>query len=155
MRAAYRMADLEPAQVSLLRMPCHRYASGRRLRTAQYGTSFRGPGGVPIGSVNPNLGHPMTAAGIAGLLKLLGAFAARTRPATLHVNKSQDQLALLGSSPFRLLRANEAWDAGGPRVAALSAFGFGGNNAHLIWKSGPGKLLCAPFIRCRRLLDRH
>ncbi len=139
MRAAYEIASLEPAQISLLE--CHATGTpvGDACELRSTGRVFTGLRGVPIGSVKSNLGHPMTAAGMAGLLKLLGAFAAQTRPATLHVSHSEDQLALLGSSPFRLLRANEAWDTGGPRIAALSAFGFGGNNAHLILEEWTGQ----------------
>ncbi|MGB6945776.1 MAG: beta-ketoacyl synthase N-terminal-like domain-containing protein [Bryobacteraceae bacterium] len=138
-RAAYQMAALEPAQVSLLE--CHATGTpvGDACELRSTGRVFAGLRGIPIGSVKANVGHPMTAAGMAGLLKLLGAFAARTHPATLHVGQSEDQLELLGSSPFRLLRANEAWDASGPRIAALSAFGFGGNNAHLILEEWTGQ----------------
>ncbi|MBP6704179.1 MAG: beta keto-acyl synthase [Vicinamibacteria bacterium] len=42
------------------------------------------------------------------------------------------------------MQAPEAWDSAGPRRAALSAFGFGGNNAHLLveeWRPGTS----APF----------
>jgi acyl transferase domain-containing protein/3-hydroxymyristoyl/3-hydroxydecanoyl-(acyl carrier protein) dehydratase len=138
MRAAYQMAGLEPAEISLLECHATGTAVGDACELRSAGRVFADLRGVPIGSVKSNLGHPMTAAGMAGLLKLLGAFAARTRPATLHVGKVEHQLALLGSSPFRLLRANEAWDAGGPRKAALSAFGFGGNNAHLIVEEWAG-----------------
>ncbi|HMD49079.1 MAG TPA: beta-ketoacyl synthase N-terminal-like domain-containing protein, partial [Bryobacteraceae bacterium] len=96
------------------------------------GRVFDGLHDLPIGSVKSNFGHAMTAAGMAGLLKILGAFSARTRPATLHATELRDQLSLLHSSPFRLLCANESWEATGTRKAGLSAFGFGGNNAHLI-----------------------
>ena len=87
MRAAYQMAALEPAQISLLE--CHATGTpvGDACELRSTGRVFAGLRGIPIGSVKSNVGHPMTAAGMAGLLKLLGAFAARTRPATLHVGK--------------------------------------------------------------------
>ena len=49
----------------------------------------------------------MTAAGMAGLLKLLGAFSARTRPATLHLTSGADHIGLLDSSPFRPIAESE------------------------------------------------
>jgi acyl transferase domain-containing protein/3-hydroxymyristoyl/3-hydroxydecanoyl-(acyl carrier protein) dehydratase len=139
-RAAYRMAGIDPAEVSLIE--CHATGTpvGDACELRSTGRVFDGLHGVPIGSVKSNLGHPMTAAGMAGLLKLLGAFAARTRPATLHVGDGRDQIAALASSAFRLVGRNEPWDAAGPRMAALSAFGFGGNNAHLIVEEWAGQL---------------
>ena len=71
----------------------------------------------------------MTAAGIAGLLKVIGALAAGVRPPTLHAD---DPLALLEGTPLRLLREAEPWECRGVRRGAVSAFGFGGANAHLI-----------------------
>jgi acyl transferase domain-containing protein/3-hydroxymyristoyl/3-hydroxydecanoyl-(acyl carrier protein) dehydratase/1-acyl-sn-glycerol-3-phosphate acyltransferase len=66
---------------------------------------------------------------VAGLLKVLGAMKAGMRPPTLHTEEPND--ALVGS-PFRLIERLEPWSCEGPRIAAVSAFGFGGNNAHLI-----------------------
>ena len=88
---------------------------------------FPGCADVPIGSLKSNLGHLITAAGVAGLIKVLGAMEHGLRPPTLHAEEPVDAL---DGTPFRLLHAAEPWD--GPRRAAVSAFGFGGNNAHLI-----------------------
>jgi 3-oxoacyl-(acyl-carrier-protein) synthase/3-hydroxymyristoyl/3-hydroxydecanoyl-(acyl carrier protein) dehydratase/1-acyl-sn-glycerol-3-phosphate acyltransferase len=84
---------------------------------------------LPLGSLKSNLGHLITAAGAAGLIKVLGAMAHGVRPPTLHVDAPIDALQ---GTPFRLLGAAEPWEADRPRVAAIDAFGFGGNNAHLI-----------------------
>jgi acyl transferase domain-containing protein/3-hydroxymyristoyl/3-hydroxydecanoyl-(acyl carrier protein) dehydratase len=140
MRAAYRIAGIDPAEISLLE--CHATGTpvGDACELRSSGQVFESLRHVPIGSVKSNLGHPMTAAGMAGLLKLLGAIEARTRPATLHIGSAEDQIPLLRSSPFRLLRANEPWEAESPRKAALSAFGFGGNNAHLIVEEWAGQV---------------
>ena len=140
MRAAYRIAGIDPAEISLLE--CHATGTpvGDACELRSTGQVFESLRDVPIGSVKSNLGHPMTAAGMAGLLKLLGAIQTRTRPATLHVASDEDQIPLLRSSPFRLLRANEPWEAKSPRKAALSAFGFGGNNAHLIVEEWAGQV---------------
>jgi PfaB family protein len=129
MRAAYAQAGLSPADISLVE--CH--AVGTQVADATEVRSlsavFEGCQGVPMGSLKSNMGHLMTAAGAAALIKVLGAFRAGTRPPTLHVEEPQDGLR---GSPMRLLAAAEPWDAPRPRRAAVSAFGFGGNNAHLI-----------------------
>src|SRR6185436_15028464 len=45
----------------------------------------------------------------------------------------------LADSPFRLLQRAEPWDAVAPRRAGVSAFGFGGNNAHVLVEEWRGE----------------
>nr|QEP18573.1 Pfa3 [synthetic construct]QEP18577.1 Pfa3 [synthetic construct] len=129
MRAAYAMSGLTPAHVSLVE--CHATGTpvGDATEVRSMTALFEGLRDVPIGSLKSNLGHLITVAGVAGLMKVLGAFAAGLRPPTLHADAPIDALR---GSPFRLLTSAEEWPANGPRVAAVSAFGFGGNNAHLL-----------------------
>jgi hypothetical protein len=82
---------------------------------------------LPVGSVKSNVGHLLTAAGGAGLLKVLGAMRARVRPPSL---SADDPITAFDGTPLRLLAEQEDWP--GPRRCAVSAFGFGGTNAHLI-----------------------
>ncbi len=82
-----------------------------------------------IGSLKGNLGHLITAAGVAGLVKVLEAFRHRQLLPTPHLAGGERNPALDGS-PFRTLDRPTPWE--GPRRAGLSAFGFGGNDAHLI-----------------------
>src|SRR5690606_17553585 len=126
-RAAYEMAGLAPDDIGLLE--CHATGTtvGDATEITSAGRVFAGLDGVPIGSLKSNLGHLVTAAGAAGLLKVIAAMEAGVRPPTLHCEAPHEALA---GSPFRLLAEPEPWT--GPRRAAVSAFGFGGNNAHLL-----------------------
>lgn len=128
-RAAYASAGLDPSRVSLLE--CHATGTpvGDATELKSTGAVFAGLEGVPIGSLKSNLGHLITVAGAAGLIKVMEAMRAGLRPPTLHADVPMDAL---GRSPFRLLTALEPWTCDGPRIAAVSAFGFGGNNAHLV-----------------------
>ena len=135
MRAAYEQAGFGPETVELLE--CH--ATGTPLGDAVEARSaarlFGGrPRPLPIGSAKSNVGHLLTASGAAGLLKLLSAIHEGTFPATADVTDPIDEL---GDGPLRLLTANESW-SGRRRRAAISAFGFGGNNAHLIVEAFDG-----------------
>ncbi|MEQ1504228.1 MAG: beta-ketoacyl synthase N-terminal-like domain-containing protein, partial [Myxococcota bacterium] len=131
LRTAWASSGLDPARLGLVE--CH--ATGTPVGDAAEIETLRAVlgdrvDGLPLGSLKSNLGHLITAAGAAGLLKVLGAFAHGVRPPTLHVDEPTDALA---GTPFRLLTAAEPWPQGdAPRLAALDAFGFGGNNAHLI-----------------------
>jgi len=134
MRLAYAAAGIQPRTVSLVE--CH--ATGTQVGDAVEARSmaavFADCADLPIGSVKSNVGHLLTAAGGAGLLKVLGAMRASLRPPSLH---AEDPIGALDGTPLRLLAEAEDWP--GPRRAAVSAFGFGGTNAHLVvdeW--GPG-----------------
>ncbi|MCD6298591.1 MAG: polyketide synthase, partial [Deltaproteobacteria bacterium] len=87
-----------------------------------------------IGSVKSNIGHLLTAAGSAALMKVLLALKNKTLPPTANFKTPHPDLKM-DSSPFRVLTKAEPWKKRGddtPRRAAISAFGFGGINAHVL-----------------------
>ena len=144
---AYEAAGLRPMDVSLIE--CHATGTpvgdGVELRSTS--AVYEGLRDVPIGSIKSNLGHLITVAGAAGLLKVLAALEARTRPPSIGTDAP---LLELEGSPFRLLTKAEPWEASPPRRAALSAFGFGGNNAHVIveeWREGGEPIASAASTR--------
>jgi 3-oxoacyl-(acyl-carrier-protein) synthase len=135
LRRAYRQAGLAPGDISLVECHATGTLTGDRAELETLQRVFAGCADVPLGSLKSNLGHLITAAGAAGLLKVLAAFAAGIRPPTLHADESLEEVC----PPFRLLRRAEPWTCSGPRRAALNAFGFGGTNAHVIveqWQPG-------------------
>ena len=71
---------------------------------------------LPIGSHKSNIGHTMTASGMAGLLKLLCALEQGRLPASIGVREPMSELA---STPLRLIEETEPWSTEGPRRAAL------------------------------------
>ena len=130
MRLAYQLAGLSPADISLVE--CHATGTpvGDATELRSMARVFADCSDVPIGSLKSNLGHLITAAGVAGLIKVLAAMQHDKKPPTLNVDQPNDALA---GTPFRLLQAAEPWT--GPKRAGINAFGFGGNNAHLIVES--------------------
>jgi acyl transferase domain-containing protein/3-hydroxymyristoyl/3-hydroxydecanoyl-(acyl carrier protein) dehydratase len=129
MHAAYAQAGIDPRTVALLE--CHATGTpvGDAVEARSTARFFGEHPDLPIGSAKANLGHLLTASGAAGLLKLLCAMQAAMRPATPG-SADADPIGELSDGPLRLLAANEPWT--GRRRAAISAFGFGGNNAHLV-----------------------
>jgi acyl transferase domain-containing protein/thioesterase domain-containing protein len=90
-----------------------------------------------LGSVKGNVGHLDAAAGIAGFLRALLALRNRTLPATAHFGSGNPQLRL-DTTPFFVLGESRDWPAGAhPRRAAVSAFGIGGTNAHVVLEEYP------------------
>ena len=142
MRAAYDQAGWQPDDVDLIE--CH--ATGTPVGDAVEVASLkalRGDSAGPcvIGSVKSNVGHALTAAGAAGLLKVLLALKEGVLPPTAGFDRPAPGLDL-DSSPFRVLARSEPWgrrDERTPRRLALSGFGFGGINAHVLieeWMPG-------------------
>lgn len=133
MRQAWERSGLDPRTASLLE--CH--ATGTSVGDATELRSMRevfGDTPIPIGSLKSNLGHLITAAGVAGTIKVIGAMRNGVRPPTLHAEVPNPELGA-----FRLLHQAEPWTVDGPRRAAVSAFGFGGNNGHVILEE-PGAI---------------
>ncbi|MEM9195035.1 MAG: beta-ketoacyl synthase N-terminal-like domain-containing protein [Myxococcota bacterium] len=125
MRLALEQAELSPKDVGYIE--CH--ATGTPVGDAVELASLRAVygGDLPIGSLKGNIGHLITAAGISGLLKVLEALREETVLPTMHLDAPSDSLL---ASSFDVPTAPAPWR--GPRRAGLSAFGFGGNDAHLI-----------------------
>ncbi|MFJ2867945.1 SDR family NAD(P)-dependent oxidoreductase [Kitasatospora sp. NPDC087314] len=91
------------------------------------------PGSTGIGSVKTNIGHLESAAGVAGVVKVIGAMAAGILPATVNF-QTRNQLIDLDGSPFYIVGDTRPWPGGdgAPRRAGVSSFGFGGTNAHVL-----------------------
>ncbi|HYK03298.1 MAG TPA: SDR family NAD(P)-dependent oxidoreductase [Thermoanaerobaculia bacterium] len=86
-----------------------------------------------IGSVKSNIGHCLTAAGIAGVIKLLLALKHRQLPPTINFERLNEHMDLT-ESPFFVNTSLQKWSPGDAaiRQAAISSFGFSGTNAHLV-----------------------
>jgi acyl transferase domain-containing protein/NAD(P)-dependent dehydrogenase (short-subunit alcohol dehydrogenase family)/thioesterase domain-containing protein/acyl carrier protein len=91
-----------------------------------------------LGSIKTNLGHTTTAAGVAGLFRVLLAMRHRQIPPSLHFRDANPGIRLDGS-PFYVNTELEPWETagGGPRRAAISSFGFSGTNAHAVIEEAP------------------
>jgi len=92
-----------------------------------------------IGSVKTNIGHLESAAGVAGLIKTVLSLKNEEIPSHLHFKKLNPYIKL-DDVPIKVVTENLPWPhADRKRYAAISAFGFGGTNAHLILEEAPEK----------------
>ncbi|MGP3980114.1 amino acid adenylation domain-containing protein [Streptomyces sp. KR80] len=90
-----------------------------------------------IGSLKTNIGHLEPAAGLAGLVKVLLAMEHNQIPPTLHVTRPNNHIHF-ENTPFYLADRPQPWPhTNHPRRAAISAFGMGGVNAHVIIEEPP------------------
>ncbi len=93
-----------------------------------------------LGSSKANVGHTMSAAGIAGVIRTALAVHHRMIPPMAGFESAKPDLGL-DDSPFRVPTGAESWD--GERVACISSFGFGGTNVHAVLEGAPTPSLSA------------
>ncbi|MBN9669607.1 SDR family NAD(P)-dependent oxidoreductase [Roseibium aggregatum] len=93
---------------------------------------------IRLGSVKSNIGHATTAAGIAGLIKVLLSLRESTIPPTLHFAGGNPAIDF-SSGPFRVNSVPVPWPTREERKrrAAISSFGFSGTNAHVVIEEAP------------------
>ena len=97
-----------------------------------------GPIDCALSSVKANIGHTMSAAGVAGLLKAALVLERATIPAQAAFMRAHDKLGLAGSGFYVPTKtAPFPVKDGQPRRAAVSSFGFGGTNCHLVLEEAP------------------
>ncbi|MBN3880768.1 PfaB family protein [Nostoc sp. JL23] len=135
---AYNEAKLSPKTIDYLE--CH--ATGTLLGDTTEFTSietfFGQNKAVPlVGSAKANTGHLLTAAGMVGLTKVILSMSHGVIPATMNV--SEPLISENGTiSADKIVRTATAWPNNNASIkrAAISAFGFGGTNSHLILEQG-------------------
>jgi len=103
---------------------------------ATYG---RGDSPCALGAVKTNIGHLEAAAGVAGFIKAVLAVGHSEIPPNLHFHRWNPGI---DPSPTRFFVPTEAtpWPTGCPKRAAVSSFGFGGTNAHVVVEQAPDPL---------------
>src|SRR6267142_534126 len=86
-----------------------------------------------LGSVKSNIGHCLTAAGVAGFIKVMLAAKHQQLPPTINFGQLNEHIDLR-NSPFYINRQLREWKPGSglTRQAAISSFGFSGTNAHIV-----------------------
>ncbi|HWT47312.1 MAG TPA: beta-ketoacyl synthase N-terminal-like domain-containing protein, partial [Mycobacterium sp.] len=90
-----------------------------------------------IGSVKTNIGHLESAAGIAGLIKVVLCLQHEVLPQNLHFENPSPHIPW-DSLPVRVVDKAIPWHADGrPRRAGTSSFGFSGTNAHVLIEEAP------------------
>ncbi|GGO95489.1 type I polyketide synthase [Wenjunlia tyrosinilytica] len=98
------------------------------------------PEGAPllVGSVKTNIGHLESAAGVAGLLKLVLALQHGEIPPHLHFNEPNPNVDW-SKLHIEVTAEGTAWPdvEGRPRIGAISSFGASGTNAHAVVSSVP------------------
>ncbi|MGZ7446171.1 SDR family NAD(P)-dependent oxidoreductase [Paenibacillus sp. TH7-28] len=98
-----------------------------------------------LGTAKSSIGHLEAAAGIAGLLRAVGALRHRKLPATLHFDEPNPHIPFV-DTPFYVNARTASWERSNhPRRSGVSAFGFGGTNCHVILEEYEESILSQPI----------
>lgn len=139
--AALAQAGVEPRSISYVETHGTATPMGDPIEVEglvrAYAAHTSDKGFCTIGSVKSNVGHMVTAAGAAGLIKTALAMHCEAIPASLHYEAPNPAIDF-SATPFSVNSQLRPWPRGAtPRRAGVSAFGVGGTNAHVIVEEAP------------------
>ena len=136
---AWARAGVEPSTLSYLEAHGTGTPLGDPIELAALKRVLGEEGGAPcaLGSVKGNIGHLNTASGVAGLIKTVLCLEQAELPPSLHFETPNPALGL-ADSRFFVAREARPWPPEAlPRRAAVSSFGIGGTNAHVVLEEAP------------------
>ncbi len=140
---AYAQAGVSPADVGLVEAHGTGTVVGDRTELTVLSEVFSEAGAAPascaLGSVKSQIGHTKCTAGLAGVIKASLALHTGVLPPTGQLT-TPNPAWVAGENPFVFDTKPRPWPADRPRVAGVSAFGFGGTNFHTVlsgYTNGP------------------
>ncbi len=138
---AQAMSGISPETITYVEAHGTATLLGDPIEVAALAQAFRAgtdkKGFCALGSVKSNVGHLASAAGVTGLIKTVLSLEHAMIPPSLNFKTPNPQINF-AESPFFVNDKLRQWDANGsPRRAAVSSFGVGGTNAHIVLEEAP------------------
>jgi acyl transferase domain-containing protein len=138
---AHAMAGIDPEMIQYMEAHGTATVLGDPIEIAALSSVFRARTAKSnfcgIGSLKSNVGHLASAAGVAGLIKTVLSLEHGEMPPSLHFHKPNPAIDF-ANSPFYVNTELREWKGNGrARCAAVSSFGVGGTNAHVVLEEGP------------------
>ena len=138
-RLAQQFAEVDPATIEYVETHGTGTSLGDPIEIEALKRSFNTTkkGYCGIGSVKSNLGHLIAAAGIASFIKTVLTLKNKQIPPSINFDKPNPKIDF-ANSPFYVNTQLKDWHTREKvRRAAVSSFGIGGTNAHVILEEAP------------------
>jgi acyl transferase domain-containing protein/surfactin synthase thioesterase subunit len=148
MRKALRQVAVDPAEVGFVET----HGTGTHLGdpievgalAAVYGRASGRRSPCALGALKTNVGHLELAAGIAGFIKAVLCVRHGEIPANVRLGELNPKLPLEGAA-LSFPTERQSWpERYARRIAAVSSFGMGGTNAHIVVEQAPEEPVRAP-----------
>ncbi len=140
LRKAIAAAGVRPADVSFVEAHGTGTALGDPIEmhalAAAYGKDRPADRPLIVGSIKTNVGHLESAAGIAGLIRVVLGLQHKAIAPHLHFQTLNPHIDVEGL-PFVIPTEGMTWPGDGPLLAGVSSFGLTGTNAHVILEAAP------------------
>ncbi|MBV2364717.1 SDR family NAD(P)-dependent oxidoreductase [Streptomonospora sp. NEAU-YY374] len=138
-RAALADAGVDASVVGVVEGHGTGTVLGDPVEAGALGAVYGRAGGVVVGSVKANIAHAQAAAGVAGLVNLVGIVGRGVIPPLPGAERGLSPLIDWAGSRLAVVTGGpRAWEGvDGVRVGAVSSFGISGTNAHLILEQPP------------------
>ncbi|MBU6399335.1 MAG: SDR family NAD(P)-dependent oxidoreductase, partial [Verrucomicrobia bacterium] len=139
---AYRRSGVDPASIGYVEAHGTGTKLGDPVEMDAITEAFSGftqrRGYCAVGSVKTNIGHTLSAAGVASAIKTLLCLHHQKLVPSLHYRQPNEHIAF-EASPFYVNTELRDWPRPdhAPRRAAVSSFGFSGTNVHLVFEAAP------------------
>ena len=139
-RAALTRGGIDPRDVDYVEAHGTGTSLGDPIEVQALGAVF-GPRGegerLAVGSVKTNIGHLESAAGIAGLIKIVLSLQHEQIPPHLNLQRL-NPLVAWEDLPVDIVTTLRRWPRGErKRIGGVSSFGFSGTNAHVLVQEAP------------------
>ncbi len=141
-RAALSKAGLKPSEIDYIEA----HGTGTELGDPIEAHALAGVFGekkrekpLVVGSVKTNLGHLESAAGVAGLLKIVLSLQHSEIPRHLHFQQMNPHIDWKNLAVEIPTEAKKWSNGERKRIAGVSSFGFSGTNAHVIVEEAPAR----------------
>ncbi|MBK7660402.1 MAG: SDR family NAD(P)-dependent oxidoreductase [Betaproteobacteria bacterium] len=148
-RAALADAGVDPADIDYVEAHGTGTSLGDPIEVRALAGAL-GPGRdranpLVIGSAKTNLGHLESAAGVAGVMKVVLSLVHERIPPHLHFREPSPHIAW-DDYPVTVLAQGRSWPRGERRrLAGVSSFGFSGTNAHVVIEEAPAPVAATEF----------
>lgn len=152
-RSALANAGCEPAEVTYVEAHGTGTLLGDPIEVEalrnEYDLSSRAQD-CALGAIKANIGHLESAAGVAGVIKVIACLQHQQLVPQPHFHHLNPNIDLRDSKLFVSDRLTP-WRSEGPRRAVVSSFGFGGSNAHVVLSEAPapeapGSVAAGPYL---------